>query len=71
MLLNGIEKIFFTLNFGRENMKDKNDIFYSLSINDIQTVAVQEINRKLTVNEIEMIKDLICKYVNKWGQVYG
>lgn len=50
-------------------MKDKNDIFYSLSINDIQTVAVQEINRKLTVNEIEMIKDLICEQINWYDAI--
>jgi hypothetical protein len=38
-------------------MEDKNDIIYSLNIEDIQTVAVQEIDRELTEDEIEKIKD--------------
>lgn len=50
-------------------MKDKKDIFYSLDINDIQTVAIQEINRKLTVNEIEMIKNLICEKINWYDAI--
>jgi hypothetical protein len=50
-------------------MKDRNDIFYSLSINDIQTVAIQEINRKLTVNEIEKIKNLICEKINWYDAI--
>jgi len=69
MLLNGIEKIFFTHNFGRENMKHKNDIFYSLNIKDIQTVAIQEINRELTVNEIDIIKNLICEKINWYDAI--
>ena len=50
-------------------MKDKLGIFYSLDINDIQTVAIQEINRKLTVNEIEMIKNLICEKINWYDAI--
>lgn len=50
-------------------MKDKKGIFYSLDINDIQTVAIQEINRKLTVNEIEMIKNLICEKINWYDAI--
>ena len=44
--------------------KDKNKIVYSLSIEDIQTVAIQEIDRELTANEIKEIKDLIGERLN-------
>ncbi len=40
-----------------------NNIFYSLNINDIQTVANQEIDRELTESEIENIKDLIAEKI--------
>ena len=45
-------------------MEDKNDIVYSLNIEDIQTVAIQEIDRELTEDEIEKIKDLIGEKIN-------
>lgn len=45
-------------------MEDKNDIVYSLNIEDIQTVAIQEIDRELTEDEIEKIKDLIGGKIN-------
>ena len=45
-------------------MEDKNDIVYSLNIEDIQTVAIQEIDRELTEEEIEKIKDLIGEKIN-------
>ena len=41
-------------------MKNKNDVIYSLNIQDIQTVATQEIDRELTDNEIESVIDLIA-----------
>lgn len=40
-------------------MKDKNEIVYSISIEDIQTVATEEMGRELTDDEIDKIKDLI------------
>ena len=48
-------------------MKNQNEdeIFYSLSIADIQTVAKEEIGRKLTHEEIEKIKDSIAERI-KW-----
>jgi hypothetical protein len=48
-------------------MKDQNDdeIFYSLNIADIQTVAKEEIGRRLTREEIEKIKDPIAERI-KW-----
>lgn len=44
-------------------MKDKNDIFYSLNIEDIQTVSIEEIDRELTDYEIEKIIDLIAEKI--------
>lgn len=34
-------------------MKDRNEIFYSLNIGDIQAVAFEEIERELTDEEID------------------
>ncbi len=38
-------------------MENNDDIFYSLNIDDVQTVAIEEIGRELSLNEIESIKD--------------
>ena len=45
-------------------MENKSDIVYSLNIEDIQTVAIQEIHRELTEDEIEKVKDLIGEKIN-------
>jgi len=50
-------------------MEDKNDIVYSLNILDIQTVAIQEIDRELTEDEIEKIKDLIGEKINWYDAI--
>lgn len=50
-------------------MKDKNDIVYSLNIEDIQTVAIQEIDRELTEDEIEKVKDLIGEKINWYDAI--
>lgn len=52
-------------------MKDKNDIIYSLNIEDIQTVAVQEIDRELTEDEIEKIKDSIGEKINWYDAIFN
>ena len=44
-------------------MKDNNEIVYSLNIEDIQTVATQEIERELTDDEIEKIIDSIAEKI--------
>jgi hypothetical protein len=36
-----------------------NDIFYSLSINDIQTVAKEKLERNLTAEEVEKVIELV------------
>jgi hypothetical protein len=50
-------------------MKEKNDIVYSLCTKDIQTVAFQEMNRRLTDDEIEKIKDLIGEKINWYDAI--
>ncbi|MCF6149205.1 MAG: hypothetical protein E3K37_11170 [Candidatus Kuenenia sp.] len=42
-------------------MVDKSQIVYSLNVEDIQTVAIQEIGRELTEDEIEKVKNSIMK----------
>lgn len=49
-------------------MKDKNEIVYSLSIEDIQMVATQEMDRELTDDEIEKVKNLIGERIS-WYDV--
>ena len=50
-------------------MKDNNEIVYSLNIEDIQTVATQEIERELTDDEIEKIKDLIAEKISWYDAI--
>ena len=50
-------------------MKDKNKIVYSLSIADIQTVAVQEMGRELIADEIEKVKDSIGEKINWYDAI--
>jgi hypothetical protein len=50
-------------------MKDKNNIFYSLNIEDIQTVSIEEIGRELTEKEIETIKDIISEKINWYDAI--
>lgn len=52
-------------------MEYKNDIIFSLNIEDIQTVAIQEIDRELTGDEIEKIKDLIGEKINWYDAIYN
>lgn len=40
-------------------------IIYQLTVEDIQTVAQQELERKLTKNEIKSIEDVIAEKI-KW-----
>jgi hypothetical protein len=40
------------------------ELIYSLSTEDIQTVATQTLNRELSKDEIELVKDLIAKKIN-------
>ena len=49
--------------------QNKEEIIYSLDITDIQTVAEQEIERELTINEIEKIKDSIAEKIDWYGAI--
>jgi hypothetical protein len=44
-------------------MKDKNKIIYQLTIDDIQEVAIQELNRELTKKEIKVLIDPIAEKI--------
>jgi len=46
----------------------RSKIVYSLNEDDIQTVALQELERNLSSQEIENIKDLIAEKIN-WYDV--
>ena len=37
----------------------KNKIIYSINIEDVQNVALQELDRKLTVDELKIVADKI------------
>lgn len=44
-------------------MKDKNEIIYQLTIEDIQEVAIQELDRELTKKEIKRLIDPIAEKI--------
>lgn len=49
--------------------KNQNTVFYSLNEEDIQNVALQEIERKLSEIEIESIKELIASNINWYDAI--
>lgn len=46
-----------------------NDIFYSLNIEDIQSVSQKEIDRKLSDEEIASITELIALKINWYDAI--
>ena len=50
-------------------MANKDEIFYSINIEDIQTVAVLEVGRELTDDEIENVKNLIGEKINWYDAI--
>jgi nucleoside-triphosphatase THEP1 len=51
--------------FGREvDMKNSERIVYSINVEDIQEVAREVLERKLTKREILLIEDSIGDYIN-------
>jgi hypothetical protein len=46
-------------------MNDENRIVYSINVEDIQTAAMEEIDRPLTEEEVEIIADKLGDYI-KW-----
>lgn len=49
--------------------KNSNTIFFSLNEEDIQTVALQEIERELSKVEVENVKDLIVSNINWYSAI--
>ncbi|MCH7657585.1 MAG: hypothetical protein IIB05_04630 [Bacteroidetes bacterium] len=47
----------------------RKEIIYSLCIEDVQTVAEQEIERELTIKEIHQIKDAITVKINWYDAI--
>ncbi len=45
-------------------MIDPEKIIYSINIEDIQNVAEQELERKLTAKELKLVEDKIGDYIN-------
>lgn len=45
------------------------EIIYSICVEDIQTVAEEHIERELTFDEIESIKDLIAEKIDWYGAI--
>lgn len=44
-------------------MIDQEKIIYSINIEDIQTIAKQELDRKLTEEELRLVEDKLGDYV--------
>ena len=42
---------------------DRDTIIYALNVEDLQTVALEEMGRELSKTEIENIKDLIASHI--------
>lgn len=47
----------------------RSKIIYSLNEKDIQTVALQEVKRRLSSQEIEKIKNLIAENINWYDAI--
>lgn len=45
-------------------MIDPEKIIYSINIEDIQNVAEQELERKLTAKELRLVEDKVGDYIN-------
>jgi len=45
-------------------MIDPEKIIYSINIEDVQTVAEQELERKLTAKELRLVEDKVGDYIN-------
>ena len=50
-------------------MENRDEIVYSLNIEDIQTVAVQEIGRELVEGEIDQVRNLVGEYINWYDAI--
>jgi hypothetical protein len=51
-----------------ENL-NRDTIIYSLNVQDVQVVALQEVGRELSQQEIEKIRDLIASNINWYDAI--
>lgn len=71
MQFDGIGKTSFT----NDDIKDtlstmrRNKIIYSVNIDDVQSVAEQELDRKLTVDELKIVADKIGDQFDWYGSI--
>ena len=49
-------------------MIDPKKIIYSINVEDVQTVAIEEFDKTLTENEIKLVEDKIGDYID-WFEV--
>ncbi len=47
----------------------KDEIIYSLNIDDIQTVAKEVLNRKLSENELKQVVELVPERINWFDSI--
>lgn len=50
-------------------MIDTSKIIYSINIEDVQNVAEEELGRKLTKKELEIIEDKLGDYIDWYGAI--
>jgi hypothetical protein len=52
-------------------MIDPEKIIYSINIEDIQNVAEQELERKLTEKELRLVEDKVGDYINWYEAIFN
>ena len=50
-------------------MIDTSRIIYSINIEDVQNVAEEELGRKLSERELEIVEDKICDYIDWYSAI--
>ena len=50
---------------------NKNKIIYSINIEDVQNVAEQELERKLTAKELRLVEDKIGDCINGYEAIHN
>ncbi|NQS96885.1 MAG: hypothetical protein HQ591_00370 [candidate division Zixibacteria bacterium] len=48
---------------------DPTKIIYSLNIEDVQTVAQEQLGRELTDEELILVEDKVCDYIDWYGAI--
>ena len=60
-----------TLKDSNETISEPRErIIYSLCIEDIQTVAKEELDRELTDKEIALVEDTVGEYIKWYDAIY-